>query len=423
MTKKAFLVLGSICSIWLCFIFCFFFIKSPKNEHLKLIPEDADIAGVINTQTFINALTYDLLISKKDEITIARLQAFIRKTEDNKTGIDFSKQIGIFSKKRNEKHYVVCLLKLNDDDLFKKFMKKNSSENTSCIVKEGVGYIGTTISGRIDHKMLKRYLDGLTKSDNSTEQERLTDSTLAYLFYPKNNRYKLQITLKNEAIQFLGKMPNINEPRFTAKNSIAPHDFHITATIPHYLSSYITQLLNKTDISLPELKTLSLNYKQTNILQKTDGRLIIQPVFSALFSFDSPFFSAVLKKNIASRNGIVLTQDGFNIGNKLYFIDSLSPQDLFIGTDRTHLLKKDSPYSFELKGEPKQLKKINCPRYLRSILEMLPVFSAPNEFLSELEKINLTIDKSGEIKGEIRFKKNHSPSIAITKLFLGLKGL
>ena len=99
MTKKAFLVLGSICSIWLCFILCFFFIKSPKNEHLQLIPEDADIAGVVNTQTFINALTYDLLISKKDENTIARLQAFIRKTEENKMGIDFSKQIGIFSKK------------------------------------------------------------------------------------------------------------------------------------------------------------------------------------------------------------------------------------------------------------------------------------------------------------------------------------
>lgn len=233
---------------------------------------------------------------------------------------------------------------------------------------------------------------------------------------------EFSILANNSAISFKGlvEIKSKNESYSKHLNGLIPEGFHVTSSfIPDQFKNMLSEQLG---MHFQELIGISLNHKSTTISNQSFSNFNLDS--EVILTFSNKMSDSLIFLPLLSEEKITnFKTSSFEINSNKYFYHWLSDKQLYIGQKEfTKELIQSEPALFRIKGSPKYVTNIEGNQFSRSIIGMIPIYSASEELFSNIENVDVkgNLTESNEVKcnGVIRFKNGHSSFLEILKFTL-----
>jgi hypothetical protein len=423
--------------LWVAFFITQLINKAPEHKNEYFIPDNATFAIKLDSRKLVNKTLYTLLFEGRDEQTIKKIQEIISTPREQRKslGINFLSDAILFSNPFKNGKIVIVSVNLSNPSNFENNIPELLNQNQVVKVIDNVGFILTYISPdnqeNIDKKEITTFfaknIEPLSNNTNSRFKMIKEDGSF-FQSYSKGNLFGTSTCFNSSNFQFnlieneigmngeFGISPNKNSNVLVADKILTPKKgyFHFSSgIIPKSIQDTISSYAFKAGIDIPKLKSISLNYGGINIKMNNEGMSVL-PDMDLLLEFSSNYsISNFLKQDtLLSKIGGKVANNILVISGKKYFVNQLNAKTIAIsGSENLAIVSNKKSELFGIKGNVSSLLKIEGGGMIVSLLEMVPAFKASKELFSNLEDVNITLNKTNakkaKLKGSISFKKDH----------------
>ncbi len=407
------------------------------------MPNNASFAIRIDGRELVEKTIFSIFLESKDEVVISLLQELISKKSTNKGqfknyGIDYLSDIVIFEIPYKRNSIQGILVNINNEHLFSKNLK-NSKNVYACSKDVGVIFNYLSFKNQISISELKKIANNIVKTstDNSIKHFITNHSSGKFIetFSQKSNfdqsayfeKSNILFELHENSLMLSGKLSaNSSSSKIKPLNKIVkPKGFHFSSTIiPTILVDSLNGWLNQFSIKTPLISSISFNLIETKIINHSSGFFVIPQIelfleFEENFSIQEFLSSSELMAYLdySLQDASISFQD-----EKLYF-KQLTSNSIYIGINENPIFKAvDANETVKIQGDLKALTSIKGGGMMTAFLEMIPIYGASKNLAKHTESLDLILVKTDaitiDLKGELKFKKDHYPMNELIKFLL-----
>jgi hypothetical protein len=181
--------------------------------------------------------------------------------------------------------------------------------------------------------------------------------------------------------------------------------------------------------SVPDFKSISMNYKGINIISDGSGMHPL-PIMDLLIEFKTNFNVSDFFENAPFVDQIEgeFSNNQLKIAGFTYYINQINSTTVSIGsTKNLEIIENKKQELFSVKGNLSSVLKIKGGGMIVSFIEVVPLFKSSKELFGNVEKFDITLIKEtpqkAQVNGKLIFKKGHSTLNEIIKFSLVNKDL
>lgn len=430
-----------IASLWVIVILIQFLTVKNSNENINnSIPHNANFVIKLDAKSILNESAIQLLFEAKDQDVLTKMNEKLSEPREQnlKIGVDFLSEIIAFS--INNKKNLVKGICLNINN------KKEFSENISSYLKSDQFFYLNNSKGYVfspSVKMNQQEIDAfISKEILSTSAKKITlnknnaneiqfisngevfgENTIFKSSEISINAVKNNIILVGDLIKSKKQTKSLNNIDYQINEN--KKSFHFSSgVIPNTIQDTLDFFLNKIDLNLPEIKTISFNYSGLEM-----GEAMMLPNINLIVQFhDEVSISTFLtNESIVTKLEAQVKENTLKIENKIYYFTQINSNTISIGTDKNITYTKAKETVLNTNGNLASLFEIKNGGMFVSFLEGIPVYKAPKTLFNASEDFNLTIKEmnknSYKLKGNLTFKEGHYSMNEMIKFMLEIQAI
>jgi hypothetical protein len=444
--KQIFFILTSLFLItlsWGILTFVKTLLSEKQNNNLNYLPENINFAVRINGKELAKKTLFSVFIESKDEEVFEKIRTFFKqqtykKNEFRNAGIDFLSDILFFRTSVQNRQVSGLIFNVSNTGLFKKSFEYSSK----CFACKGD--VGVILFDDATHPIGKEKLTLYAKQ--MLRKKSNVSSSANFLLHPSKSCFEvlsreeqsdkkspfketaIHFNLNDKNIYVLGNLL-LNKEQWSnttyLTKSLKPDGFHLSGThIPTLFSDTINFWLKQFDCKLPYIKSVSLNFRGTKIINHSSGFFVV-PQMDLMAETSRPVDIERILENEKLKSFLQYQKDSNYIRfqeERLYF-KQLSETSFYIGRSVTPMFTTNSSNALlTIKGDIRSILKVEGNHLISSILEMIPEYRASNQLTEHVDKFDLTVRRShgghAQLKGEIRFKQTYYSINEIIKFLI-----
>lgn len=432
--------------LWIVFIITRIVFEEKVNNNLNYIPTNADFAVRVNAKELVESSLFSILFENQDDKIISKIKEAIEKKDDKmekfqNNGVDYLSDIVVFSSPFKEGKVIGFALNISNHTLFKDKMSDLTNKNQLIEVIDNVGFILTYIaideSTKLKKDDLSSFFNKNIKSISLKEKPKLiSDSKSIFQIFTNGNvlgentsfsKSTTQLKLIKTGLQLDGLLTISDNKIIPAKRILIPsqNDFHFyNSIIPKILQDTINYYCKKSEIIIPNLKSISFNYKGMNIVNDDSGMHFL-PQIDLLIEFKNELSVSDLLKDSPLMKLIdaEYSDNQIKIAGQTYYIHQIDKSTVSIGITKTPSIGNNSKNElFSVKGNLSSVLKIEGGGLIMTLLEIVPAYKNSKELFKNVETFDIVIQKTtsknAQLKGNLDFIKGHSALNEILKVLL-----
>ena len=429
-----------IASLWIIVILIQFFNVKNSTENIEnSIPNNANFVIKLDTKSILNESAIQLLFEAKDQDVLTKMNEKLSepREQDLKIGVNFLSEIIAFTIDNNKNTVKGVCLNIKN--------KKEFSENIATYLKtdqffylnNSKGYIFSPsvkmsqqeIDAFISKEILSTSAKKITLNKNNTNEiqfitngETLGKNTIFKSSEISINTVKNSITLTGELVKSKNQLKRLNNIDYQINKN--KKSFHFSSgIIPKTIQDTLDFFLNKIDLNLPEIKTISFNYSGLEM-----GESMMLPNINLIVQFHKnvSISSFLTNASIVNKLEAEVKENTLKIENKIYYFTQINSNTISIGTDKNITYTKAKETVLNTNGNLASLFEIKNGGMFVSFLEGIPVYKAPKTLFNASEDFSLTIknDKNTyKLNGNLTFKEGHYSMNEMIKFILEIQAI
>ena len=192
------------------------------------------------------------------------------------------------------------------------------------------------------------------------------------------------------------------------------NSFHFSSLyFPKSLNDSLRSLLNKINIEVPEIQSLSMNYSGLEFGNLNNEMVVIPGIDLLITTKENFSIIDYLNSNLnAIHDEIIFENNKVIIGEYIYYVKQISPKTFYLGkTEKPILISNTNQTILEMKGDLSNFVNVKGGGFMMSILEMYPLYKSSKKFIESTDHFDLNFKASNSkyirIKGSLKFKKDH----------------
>lgn len=419
--------------LWLVMLVGSSLLYVSSNDNHQYIPNEASAVIIFHGDELLRHTVEDVILKTHDNDLIRVILDAIQEPRDGKefinTGIEYNSDLIYYSIKLGGKDYNGLLVNLVDENMFIENTPKLFS-NIIVLSEEGVGLVLQEASSEEGTDLVALKLAGdqlFKKYAEEYHHEETNDNTLIANVSINNvernsdTKLDLDILIEEQDISFQGTAAwDANKFQHWAYRGLSQSGLHISSSlVPEELEDTLKGLLSN---NLPDIISFSMNYVGTDMVETPIFRLV--PNIDLLVEFGSPYvLDSVIQRAIKSKDITNLTAKTFKYGGKLFYYEQIDPLTIYLGR-RQHgkLIKIPSGDLLFANGDLASLTKVEGEGIMRKFLELLSIYNAGKEFVTNTKNFSFSIRQTDEgkatVNGAINFREGKRPTNEIIRLLL-----
>jgi hypothetical protein len=428
---------------WLLLILAKTLLKTNENNNLNYLPEKVTFALRLDGRELAEKTLFSVFIESKDEEVLELIRTLLKEetskeSEFRNLGIDYLSDILFFRINLENRKVSGMLFNVSNPGLFKKGFKDTPIAH-AC--NEDVGVVLLDNDDRpVGKDQLNAHAERMLRKTTSTitDLEIVHNQSGTFFEFFSNEsifndngiieRSDIHFGLDDQKLFINGKM-NLNKERSNKFNylqkTLRPEVFHFSGTqLPQILNENLLRWLHKYHYQLPNIRSISMNFRGTKILNNSSGFFVL-PQMDLYLKTANPIDLAELVSNKELKayfdydidSGSIRFQD-----ERLYF-KQLSPTEIYLGvTEIPNWKEHHTKELLILSGNIKPLMKIEGGGLMTSFLEMIPEYRASKQLSEHIDCFEFKMRHSGSshalLQGKIVFKEGYHPMNEIIKFLL-----
>jgi hypothetical protein len=394
-----------------------------------LVPTAADWVMRLDASQLAKDETYTLLFETKDDpffkqlknITDNRLE---KRREYGMLAIDFRQPVLLFGSRDGTTNYIGFLVKVLDEDLFRKNIPRYLTSSQSFAVKNNTALIISTLTGTsVTNNNLKATAEKLL--NNSKTESTKTTGNNAFLSVDmpaKGSKKTAHLDLQHEPhrLSVTGY--------FTAEKNLKPANYSLnssglmvsTSIIPKSISDSLNKLFPIGTYAFPTLRALTVDY-QGIVIEQVKGGMLFLPKMNMIIETNAPVSMKELFASLPEE--LKLDDHTIQLGFMKYEVVQLDDHSLFIGIDPSSVMRKKQPDLVTIKGSFKPLLVIEGSRMITTFMDVVPGVGAAKNFTNAAKDIHFTARQKGNkvsLTGAVNFKDDAYALHEVVKLLVAL---
>lgn len=429
---------------WLLLFFNQAILAEKSNNNTLHVPDNANYAIRIDGRELAEKTLFSIFLESKDEVVISLLQSSISKNMNTEGqfknyGIDYLSDIVIFEIPYKRSTIQGILVNVNNKQLFNKNL--NGSKSVfACHDDVGVIFNYSNFKDQVPSSELKKIAVNIVKTTSKNTPENFIAHHGPGKFvetYSKSSNFgestyfgksTVLFELQEKSLLLSGKL-DLNSKNTTAINPltkiIEPKGIHFSSTIiPTVLVDSLNGWLKQFSLTIPSINTISLNHIETKIINHSSGFFVI-PQIELLIQFNKDFSIQELLSSpeLITYLAYSLQKNHISFQEEKIFFKQINSKSIYIGITENPTFKTvNSNEVVKIEGNLKALTTIKGGGMMTAFLEMLPIYSASKNLVKHTESLNLSFVKTNknniDLKGELKFTKDHYPMNELIKFLL-----
>ena len=429
---------------WLLLFFNQAILAEKSNNNTLHVPDNASFAIRIDGRELAEKTLFSIFLESKDEVVISLLQSSISKNMNTEGqfknyGIDYLSDIVIFEIPYKRSTIQGILVNVNNKQLFNKNL--NGSKSVfACHDDVGVIFNYSNFKDQVPSSELKKIAVNIVKTTSKNTPENFIAHHGPGKFvetYSKSSNFgestyfgksTVLFELQEKSLLLSGKL-DLNSKNTTAINPltkiIEPKGIHFSSTIiPTVLVDSLNGWLKQFSLTIPSINTISLNHIETKIINHSSGFFVI-PQIELLIQFNKDFSIQELLSSpeLITYLAYSLQKNHISFQEEKIFFKQINSKSIYIGITENPTFKTvNSNEVVKIEGNLKALTTIKGGGMMTAFLEMLPIYSASKNLVKHTESLNLSFVKTNknniDLKGELKFTKDHYPMNELIKFLL-----
>ena len=429
---------------WLLLFFNQAILAEKSNNNTLHVPDNASFAIRIDGRELAEKTLFSIFLESKDEVVISLLQSSISKNMNTEGqfknyGIDYLSDIVIFEIPYKRSTIQGILVNVNNKQLFNKNL--NGSKSVfACHDDVGVIFNYSNFKDQVPSSELKKIAVNIVKTTSKNTPENFIAHHGPGKFvetYSKGSNFgestyfgksTVLFELQEKSLLLSGKL-DLNSKNTTAINPltkiIEPKGIHFSSTIiPTVLVDSLNGWLKQFSLTIPSINTISLNHIETKIINHSSGFFVI-PQIELLIQFNKDFSIQELLSSpeLITYLAYSLQKNHISFQEEKIFFKQINSKSIYIGITENPTFKTvNSNEVVKIEGNLKALTTIKGGGMMTAFLEMLPIYSASKNLVKHTESLNLSFVKTNknniDLKGELKFTKDHYPMNELIKFLL-----
>ncbi len=445
--KRFFQFLSIFALLVFAWLFLFFnqtILANNANNNTLHVPDNASFAIRIDGRELAEKTLFSIFLESKDEVVISLLQSSISKNMNTEGqfknyGIDYLSDIVIFEIPYKRSTIQGILVNVNNKQLFNKNL--NGSKSVfACHDDVGVIFNYSNFKDQVPSSELKKIAVNIVKTTSKNTPENFIAHHGPGKFvetYSKSSNFgestyfgksTVLFELQEKSLLLSGKL-DLNSKNTTAINPltkiIEPKGIHFSSTIiPTVLVDSLNGWLKQFSLTIPSINTISLNHIETKIINHSSGFVVI-PQIELLIQFNKDFSIQELLSSpeLITYLAYSLQKNHISFQEEKIFFKQINSKSIYIGITENPTFKTvNSNEVVKIEGNLKALTTIKGGGMMTAFLEMLPIYSASKNLVKHTESFNLSFVKTNknniDLKGELKFTKDHYPMNELIKFLL-----
>ena len=426
---------------WLLLFFNQAILAEKSNNNTLHVPDNANYAIRIDGRELAEKTLFSIFLESKDEVVISLLQSSISKNMNTEGqfknyGIDYLSDIVIFEIPYKRSTIQGILVNVNNKQLFNKNL--NGSKSVfACHDDVGVIFNYSNFKDQVPSSELKKIAVNIVKTTSKNTPENFIAHHGPGKFvetYSKSSNFgestyfgksTVLFELQEKSLLLSGKL-DLNSKNTTAINPltkiIEPKGIHFSSTIiPTVLVDSLNGWLKQFSLTIPSINTISLNHIETKIINHS----VVIPQIELLIQFNKDFSIQELLSSpeLITYLAYSLQKNHISFQEEKIFFKQINSKSIYIGITENPTFKTvNSNEVVKIEGNLKALTTIKGGGMMTAFLEMLPIYSASKNLVKHTESLNLSFVKTNknniDLKGELKFTKDHYPMNELIKFLL-----
>lgn len=431
-----------LCACIIIFVATYFF--STYQDNLAFpIAKNATWVIRIDAETLLRQEAYNALLGQKDDQFIEQLQSLLKEdTEDKSTSklfINLKEDFVLYSFLHDKCQILALALKTTNHVAFNENISQFLNNKQVGLAQNENAIIFLKVSGKKINKssltdLAQTILTRSTKKLNKENPDKNEFMAIQVYETEKQSLFSkldLSMQFQDEKLILEGET-NLKEKTqssliyglkheglYIASNVIIKK---ITDSILHFLPSKLNHF--------KEIKSFALDFQGTYLEDPTDS---LPNIFGFL---PTPIMNMVVQtkeacdvKELWAIFPEKVREPGLklNFGNVVYTLKQLEANYFFVGVNPESVTKQQENALIHIQGKLKNTINIQGSTFVTTFIENMRPVKAANEFLSNIENIDLQIEQlngnNARISGEFLFKQGKHPIHELTKLAVSLKSV
>ena len=432
--------------LWVVFMITKTVFERKENNNLNYIPPNADFAVRINAKELVESSLFSILFENQDDKIISKIKEAIEKKNDKmekfqNNSVDYLSDIVVFSSPFKDGKIIGFALNISNYTLFKDKMNDFSNKNQFVEVIDNVGFILTYITNGSSNSLKKDDLVTFFEKNIKTITPKVNpklnaESKSIFQFFTNGNvlgkntsfsKSTTQLKLIDTGLQLDGLLL-ISDKKMTPSKRIifsSKKDFNFySSIIPKTLQDSIDYYCKKSEIMIPNLKSISFTYKGMNIINDDIGMHLL-PQIDLLLDFKTELSASDLLKDspLLKMLGAEYSNNQLNIAGQIYYINQIDKTTISIGISKSPVINNNTKNElFAVKGNLSPILKVEGGGLIMTLLEIVPAYKTSKELFKNVETFDISIkkinSKKATLKGNLKFQKGHSALNEILKVLL-----
>jgi hypothetical protein len=426
--KKLTATLFTLVMLWAAFFFGRLIFEISPSNNLNYIPEDSYFVARIDGRQLFEKGIKSIVLEEDEDIVRLIEEIFQRKSgteEIEDLGIIYHSDIIFFNKEIDNERISGFIFNLSSEKNFSKNIESILNSNQTFAYHNQVGVILGFVN-KDSHSMsvqdLQIQADNILKATSSFDLAKLEmiDRTV---FRSWSSRGLIQ---EGEAISSTNLSFKVEDTEINVDGSVELKESAVSDELKtlakshtHISSVVISEGMNDSinsfliDLGLPETRVsaISLNYQGTEIVEEPS--FFIVPLIDLLITTSEPYdLNSALDTLGLYDDDIEVLSNHFVYGGKSFYFDQLNDHQFYIGiTKKPKYSERKKNILFEVNGSLAPLTSFYGKGMMRRFLELIPIYSASKDLTLKIEDVDIQLldtgNNAGDIKGEIRFKKEN----------------
>ena len=413
--------------VWVAF-FIFIFLNGEKiNSNHLYVPKNSTFVCKIDAKEILSTSADQILLKDKNEQilrTFKNLLANQNRKKSAEIGVDIFSDVIIFSMPYHKGKLIGFSFNLISPELFKKNISDYLTKDQTFAVYNNVGIIYHFISNdesvSIPISEIKKYVSNskIYEKYAFEKSENIIDIQFHKSYFDPETTIKsskLKGKIKNDELIIEGEL-NLKNKLTTNATFLKSNasSFHFSSLyFPKSLNDSLRSLLNKINIKVPEIQSLSMNYSGIEFGNLNNEMVVIPGIDLLITTKENFSIIDYLDSNLnAIHDEIIFENNKVIIGKYTYYIKQISPKSFYLGkTEKPILISNTNQTILEMSGDLSNFVNIKGGGFMMTILEMYPLYKASKKFIESTDHFDLNFkaidSKYIQIKGSLKFKKDH----------------
>lgn len=410
--------------LWLCYYGSSTFLRH-SNEPFQLSPPNTAHAVVYmdGKQLFNEALTATFITTKDEGISSLLLKRLTSEKRTNKRlGLDLLNEVVLFSDRYESQKITGFIFKIAQPDLWKKNSLSLRDAHTYTFESGNTAIV--LVSDQLSAKELDQYArHHLMKSSGRPP----AFAPISFELATTHGLPPVQGTVRIAPDQLLlngtvNLHPIPNDVRL--KHALLPGAFHLTCDVfPEMLDEWRDILPNDLGLPLSEISGISMNYKGLEIENGNNGILPL-PELDLIVSFRTSVSIDTILQNIqALYPQAVLTKNSIRLDRTTYYVQSLSPNTLYIGRSEKPIFQHRSEEAvLSMQGSLERFLHVKGGRILTTMIKMSEPYQQLDQWDQKIDALAFTLTRTHgnryELLGKVQFRHDKNAIVEVVRALL-----